>query len=343
MESRPFEQIRQSVLQKRDSLKEWLGATPPSTRQIRLGPASDETVLEHLAVLDKTADSASSGTLGICTVCNEHIETELLEMDYTTSVCLDHLSAEELRTLEAELQLAQTVQRSLLPQQVPDTPYLEIAAFSRPAQIIGGDYFDFFRFGDDSEGLAIADVAGHGVSASLHMASIHALLHTLVPGSASPSEVLERVQRLFIHNVHFSTFVTIFLGSYNPRTRSFVYCNAGHNPPMVLRERDGGGTSLIWLRPTSAAIGLVEETTFEMGTIDLEPGDLMVFYTDGVTEARNRHGEMFGTGMLEALVRRDTGGSAKTLVHGIRQELEHFVAGQSLADDTTIVVCRITR
>jgi len=106
--------------------------------------------------LDKTAD----GTLGLCKICHEYIETGLLEMDYTANVCLTHLSEEEMRRLEAELELSQVVQRALLPQQVPAIPGMDLAVFSRPAQIIGGDYFDFLRFRDGAHGLAVADVAG---------------------------------------------------------------------------------------------------------------------------------------------------------------------------------------
>ncbi|MFA9404061.1 MAG: PP2C family protein-serine/threonine phosphatase, partial [Anaerolineales bacterium] len=101
-------------------------------------------------------------------------------------VCLDHFSVEEVRDLEHELELAQAVQKTLLPQAIPKMPGLEIAAYSRPAQLLGGDYFDFTEFKDGKYGLAIADVAGHGVSASLHMASIQAMLRSIVPTSHSP-------------------------------------------------------------------------------------------------------------------------------------------------------------
>jgi sigma-B regulation protein RsbU (phosphoserine phosphatase) len=341
MSAKVYDQVRENVLEKREKLTEWLYATPPQKRQVQLGPADEEAVRAHLDVLDTTIEQASTGTLGVCKVCHGHVETELLEMDYTACVCLDDLSATEVRKLESELELAQSVQRSLMPQQVPDIPGLEIAAFSRPAQIIGGDYFDFFQFGDGAHGLAIADVAGHGISASLHMASVQTLLRTLVAASDSPAEVVWRMHHLLIHNVRFPTFVTMFLGAFNSTTRTLAYCNAGHNPPLVVRN-GAGKDSPSWLWPTGAAIGLVEEFTFKGDSIRLLPGDVLVLYTDGVTEAFGSDGQTFGREKLAEVVQREPGSPAKDLVRSIRQELQAFTNDQPAADDTTLIVCRVT-
>jgi sigma-B regulation protein RsbU (phosphoserine phosphatase) len=262
-------------------------------------------------------------------------------MDYTACVCIDHLSATEKRHLESELELAQIVQRSLLPQQVPDTPALEIAAFSRPAQIVSGDYFDFPRFQDGTQGLAIADVAGHGVSASLYMASMQILLRTLVPANESPADVVRQVHHLLIHNVRFTTFVTLFLGSFNPSTHRLTFCNAGHNPPLVFRRGKGITDSATWLRPTGPAVGLIEGAEFSVDTCPLAPGDILLLYTDGVTEALNDDGEEFGRERLSMLVQREWSLSARDMVGAIRQELQEFTNRQPLADDTTVVVCKI--
>jgi sigma-B regulation protein RsbU (phosphoserine phosphatase) len=341
METEPLVQIRDTLVEKREAIEEWLRTAPPARRTIEAGPAGEEAVRQHLHVVETAVEQASAATLGICTVCQGQIEPELLEMDYTACVCLEDLSPEQLRGLEAELELAQSVQRSLLPQQVPDTPFLEIAAFSRPAQIVGGDYFAFLRFQNGADALAIADVAGHGISASLHMASVHALLHTLVPGTNSPADVLQRVHRLFIHNVRFPTFVTIFLGMVDPAARALHYCNAGHNPPLLLSGAQRGEVAAHWLWPTSSAIGLVETPPFGVGSLPAEPGDLLVLYTDGVTEAMNEQGEQFGRDRLERAVRPAVWDSARDVVHEIRRELEGFVGGRPLDDDTTIVACKI--
>jgi sigma-B regulation protein RsbU (phosphoserine phosphatase) len=337
-----IEQVRESISQKRVNVAEWLYSTPPPRQQVCLGPADKEAVQAHLQVLDATMEKASSGTLGVCTVCHGRVETELLEMDYTANVCLDDLSAEEARSLESELELAKSVQQSLMPQQVPEMPGLEVAAFSRPAQIIGGDYFDFVRFRDGAYGMAIADVAGHGISASLHVASVQTLLRALVVGGDSPADVASRMHHLLIHNVHFSTFVTLFLGAFDPATQVFTYCNAGHNPPLVVRDGDDGGGSLSWLWPTGVAIGLVEEFTFKDGAMRLQSGDLLVLYTDGITEALGSGGQLFGRDELARVVRGKRDSSPKELIRFIRQKLEEFTSGQPVADDTTLIVCRVT-
>lgn len=342
MEAPILERIRSSLVERQNGLTRWLRFTPDRTKAVMLGPLPEKTVGAHLAVIEHSIEEAEAGTLGLCQVCQEPVETDLLEIDYTSCICLDHLSEEEIRYLETELELAQSVQKTLLPQQVPDTPGLEIAAYSRPAQIVGGDYFDFVEFQGGIQGIAIADVAGHGVSASLHMASIQALLRSTVPMSHSPAEVVMRMQRLFIHNIRYTTFVTLFLGAFDPTTRTFAYSNAGHNPPLVLRNHKRGGTSRVWLNPTGAAIGLVEELDLAEETLHLADGDLLAIYTDGVTEAADRHGESFGRERLATLLERRAHSSPKEVVQAIKEGLEVHTEGRPLSDDTTVVVCRIS-
>lgn len=333
-------QIQDSLNEKRENVTGWLRAAQEQKKRVALGPEGQQAVHSHLEMLDTAIDQASQGKLGVCQVCGGFVDTEVLEMDYTTCICLDDLSMEERRSLELELELAQTVQRSLLPSQVPDTPLLETAAFSRPAQIIGGDYFDFFRFQDGSHGLAIGDVAGHGVSASLHMASMQSLLRTLIPSSQAPHEVVRHVNQLMIHNVRFATFMALFLASFDPSTRTLTYCNAGLTPPLLYRGWDGND-GVSWLNPTGAAIGLVENGSFSAGTIHLERGDWLLMVTDGVTEAMNRGEQQFGLERLARLVQSAREASARELVLKVRQALDDFTEGQPLSDDVTIVACRV--
>jgi sigma-B regulation protein RsbU (phosphoserine phosphatase) len=341
MEALLLERMRKGLLEKQDNLTEWLHATPLGKKKILLGPSTEKSVHARLDVIDDALSKADSKTLGKCEVCHEVVETELLEVDYTACVCIEHLSKEERHQLESELELAQDVQKMLLPQEVPNIPGLEIAAYSRPAQIVGGDYFDFVDFSNGFHGLAIADVAGHGVSASLHMASIQALLRTLVPVNKSPAEVMSQVHKLFIHNIRFETFVTFFIGAFDSSTKTLTFSNAGHLPPLVLRNNKSKKESVEMLRPTGAAIGLVEEAKFGEKTIDLQEGDLLVLYTDGVTETMNTENQEFGRKRLEALIRQVERLPVKEVIQKIRLSLEEFSEGKPLADDTTIVVNRI--
>ena len=341
MEAKVFEHFRLNLVAKRQALTDWLSTAPARKKQMRLGPADEGGLQAHLDVIDTAIEKSATETLGLCTVCHEYVETGRLEMDYTCCVCIDHLSEEEKRGLENELELSQTVQKGLLPQQLPDIPGLELAVFSRPAQIVSGDYFDFFVFGDGTHGLAIADVAGKGVSASLVMASVQTALRALAPASRSPSDVLRRMNHLFCHNIQFTTFVTVFLASFDQRTHVLTYGNAGHNPPLIFRNAGGAGDPITWLRPTGAAIGLVEEAQYSVERTRLSPGDILLLYTDGVTEAINRHDEEFGEERLAELVRRESGSSATELVRALRGAIEAFSDGRPLADDTTIVACKL--
>ncbi len=343
MDTKSFQRIRGSLLEQRRNLTDWLSNTPAWKKQVRLGAVNEQAVQTHLQVLDTVIEKTEDQTLGLCEVCHDHIEPSRLEMDYTCCVCLDHLSAAEKDRLEFELELSTKVQQALLPQQVPDIPGLELAAFSRPAEIVGGDYFDFFRFRDETHGLVIGDVMGHGIAASLLMASLQASLRTLAPDYNSPAEVVRRLNLLFCHNIHLTKFVTLFLARFDSQTHSLTYCNAGHNPPLLFRARSNGKEPFSWLRPTGAAIGLVEEFQFEAETVTLAPGDILLLYTDGVTEAMNPQEEEFGQERLAELVRQDSNRSAQKLVGAVRHRLQAFTHGQAPADDTTIVACKTER
>ena len=341
MEAPVLESIRKNLLERRDRINEWLRVTPLSRKAVFLGPSTEQAVHARLDAIDDAISKADSKTLGRCEVCHGEVEPELLEIDYSACVCIEDLSEKERRNLESELELAQSVQKMLLPQEIPDIAGLEIAAYSRPAQIVGGDYFDFVEFSSGFRGLAMADVAGHGVSASLHMASIQALLRTLVLSNDSPSQVMSQIHKLFIHNIRFDTFVTFFIGAFDSSAKSLTYCNAGHQPPLVLRKSGSREKSAVLLKPTGAAIGLVETAGFGEETIDLQEGDLLVLYTDGVTEAMNMRNQQFGRERLETLIAQVENMPVKKVIQKIRLGLEEFSEGKPLADDTTIMVCRV--
>lgn len=342
MDATVFERFRINLLEQRQNLANWLSSTPDKKKRIRLGPAREKAALAHLEVLETAIEKTEDHTLGQCEVCHDFIEADRLEMDYTCCVCLDHLSAEERNQLEFELELSAKVQQALLPQRVPDIPGLELAAFSRPAQIVGGDYFDFFHFNDGTPGLVVGDVAGHGMSASLLMASLQASLRTLAPDYDSPAEVMRRLNLLFCHNIHLTKFVTLFLARFEPQTRRLTYSNAGHNPPLLFRARANGHEPLTYLNPTGAAIGLIEEFEFDEESVTLAPGDITLLYTDGITEAVNPHQEEFGQDRLADLLQERSDWSAQGLVRAVRQRLQEFTQSQPLTDDTTIVAARAT-
>jgi sigma-B regulation protein RsbU (phosphoserine phosphatase) len=332
-----YGRIQEGLEEKQKELIEFLETAPETEQETCL--CDDESVVEeHLQVIETTLEKIEDHTLGVCVVCHGYVDTSLLQMDYTAAVCLDHYSEAERRRLESELELSQVVQRALLPQQIPSIQGVELAAFSRPSEIIGGDYFDFFQFRDGTPGLVIADVSGHGVSAGMLMSSLQMAIRTMAPDTDVPAEILERINRFYIHNINYTTFVTVFLARFDPATRTLTYVNAGHNPPAVRRKQEA---SVSWLRPTAPAIGLAEEFHPRMEVTAFEEGDALLLYTDGVTEVLNLGNEEFGPQRLAELVQQHGDGSAPDLLQAVRQALSTFGGEQPLLDDVTMVALKI--
>jgi sigma-B regulation protein RsbU (phosphoserine phosphatase) len=331
-----FQRIQGNLAVKRQNLTEFLNSAPEEKKDLCC--EDERKVQAHLHVIEAVIEKAEDETLGICTVCHGHVDPGLLEMDYTAHVCLDHLSELERRSLEEELELSQIVQRALLPQDPPSIPGVELAAFTRPAAIVGGDYFDFFHFRDGAHGLVIADIPGHGVSAGMLMSSLQTAIRTMAPETDSPSEILERINRFYIHNIHFTTFVTVFLARFDPATHALTYASAGHNPPAVVHKSKA---EVSWLKPTAPAIGLAEEFHSRTELVTLEHGDVLFLYTDGVTEAFNPGLEQFGSQRLAELLGKNANQGANDIIRSVRQGLEVFGDGHTLEDDTTFVALKL--
>jgi phosphoserine phosphatase RsbU/P len=334
METRLFENIQKGVLEKRQTVNNWLSQAEPEEKEACCGAADGGCSLDHIETLDATLHSFEEGSFGECEVCHDTVNPRLLEMDYTACVCLDHYNAEDRRRLETELEFSSAVQQALMPQAQAAPDSVDLAAFTRPADIISGDSFDFLTFADGAQGIAIGDAVGHGVSAGLLSASLQTALRLLAPANVSPAAVLDRVNQLFLHNHNFTTFATVFLASFDPYQRRFVYSNAGQNPPLLYSARDGTLTRLL---PTGPAVGLVEAFHQHDEELCLAQGDLLLLYTDGVTEARNSRKEDFGLDRLAELVRGSAWRPSGEVIAAIRQALETHLAGQPPQDDATLL------
>jgi sigma-B regulation protein RsbU (phosphoserine phosphatase) len=333
-----YPRVQEALKAKQRELTEFLETAPAEEKQVCL--CEDECCVDdHLHVIETSLEKIEDRTLGVCTVCHGYVDTILLEMDYTACVCLDHYSDEERRRLESELELSQIVQRALLPQQIPNISGVELAAFSRPSEIIGGDYFDFFRFRDGTHGLVIADVSGHGVSAGMLMSSLQTALRTIAPDTDSPAEVLERINRFYTHNIHFTTFVTVFLARFDPENLALTYVNAGHNPPVAYRRENA---DVAWLKPTAPAIGLVEDFHPRTETISLSRGDTLLLYTDGVTEVLDESNTQFGQESLADILQQNFDLRASDLIQVIRQSVSAFGSNRPLADDVTMIALKVS-
>ena len=339
MESLILQRLRESINQRKANLTAWLKRTTPEVRKIREGPLGEKCVESRINELETAMQKADDNSLGICEVCHEFVDNSRLEMDYTACVCIEHLTGTERTQLENELELSQKVQQALLPHRVPVIDGIELAAFSQPAHIVGGDYFDFFRFRDGAHGLVIADVMGKGMPASMLMASLQASLRIIAPESLTPDQAMTRLNNVFCNNIRLTNFVTLFLARYSERDRMLAYCNAGHNPPVLSRQN---GT-IQYLQPTGAAIGLVEQTSFETASISLEQGDRLLLYTDGVVESTDNAGEFFGEEGLEIFLKKSSHLGTNQVITSLRDQLHEYTGKSTPADDTTMIVLRVTK
>jgi len=338
MEISFLQRIQNSLLDKRNNLKSLIPPAPSAETSTVLETINIHAAHQRLTEIDATLEKIDSGEFGECIVCHEEVDDELLEADYSCCVCLAHFSQDEISQLEAELEFSQEIQRASLPQQAQVIPDLEMAAFTRPAQIVSGDIFEFALFKDGAQGIAIADAVGHGVSAGMLMSSVQTALRLLIPDHNSPVTVLERINRLLAHNVNFTTFATIFLGSFDPGLRQLSYCNAGHNPPLLFQSST---KKILSLAPTASALGVQVDNPFHLVTIPLLPGDALLLYTDGLTDSLNPHQEFFGLDRLSGLLANNAAAHARYIVQAIRDELDVFLGKRTPDDDTTFLVLKV--
>lgn len=280
--------------------------------------------------------------------------------------------AEEER-LRSEMKIAAEVQQRLFPQYPPESPLLELSGVCLPARGIGGDYYDFLALDDKRVGIAVADVAGKGICAALLMSTVQASLRSCAPTiDGRVTELATSMNRLLHESTAAESYATFFYAQFDERTRQLTYVNAGHNPPLLLRaavhERQsarsvrrtlgtaGGGQAvamedepgpelvndaLRMLTTGGPVIGVFERCNYEQETIEMEPGDVLVAYTDGVTEALNLAGEEFSETRLRDII--TTGGhlSAEELSGRIVERVQAWCHDAPQHDDLTLVVAKV--
>jgi sigma-B regulation protein RsbU (phosphoserine phosphatase) len=245
------------------------------------------------------------------------------------------------QALDREFKIVGDIQRALLPAELPRIPTLDIAAHYQPAQRAGGDYYDFFPLPDGKLGIFIADVSGHGTPAAVFMAVTHAMAHTHPGPPVPPGRVLEYLNHhLAARYTNLSeAFVTAFYAIYDASERSLTYARAGHNPPRLKRCQDG---SLLSLEEAGGLpLGIGTETRYREARQQLQPGDQIIFYTDGVTEAHNLRDELFGIERLDQALENCTL-QAQSLLDAVLESVESFAGGRPADDDRTLIVARVS-
>lgn len=250
-----------------------------------------------------------------------------------------------VRELDKEMQVVGEIQRSLLPQELPQLPGYEFAAHYRTSARAGGDYYDFFPLPDGQLGIFIADVSGHGTPAAVLMAITHAIAHTTPGSHHPPGALLTHINHHLARSYTKSgTFVTAFYGVLDPMTRQLTYATAGHNPPRLARD----GKVLSVEGPGGVPLGILDDAVYVESRGALEPGDVLIFYTDGITEAiamgpAAASRSMFGTRRLDAALTSASGRSAAECLDEIRSAVVAFSGEGAPVDDQTLIAVRCVR
>jgi len=243
--------------------------------------------------------------------------------------------------MNREIEIAREVQERLFPQKLPTIPGLDYFGACRPALGVGGDYYDFLALPGGRLGIAIGDVSGKGIAAALMMASLQASLRSeSMRAPDDLAQLISNVNRLVYEASSANRYATFFYAQYDPATQCLSYVNAGHNPPMVFSQ-SGGQWQLRRLDVGGVVVGLLERFPFQQGSVNLKGGDILVAYTDGVSEAMNHAHEEWGENRLIEAIQGCDGRSSAEMITRIMKGADAFASGAPQHDDMTLVVMRV--
>jgi sigma-B regulation protein RsbU (phosphoserine phosphatase) len=244
----------------------------------------------------------------------------------------------EKERVEKELEIGRGIQQSFLPEAPPEVPGFDIAALNSPALEVGGDFYDFIPVALDKWGLVIADVSGKGVPAALFMALSRTLIRANAVDNPTVSQAILKANKMIAEQDRANMFVTLFYGVLDTGKKTITYVNAGHNPPLVLSKKGG---DIVMLAAKGIALGIMSDITLEEKEVSLREGDVVILFTDGVTESINRKQEQFGQERLIKLIEENRTLSAREIVNKIEQKVAVFSEGQSQFDDLTLVAVKV--
>jgi sigma-B regulation protein RsbU (phosphoserine phosphatase) len=325
----------------------WVQDVPPEEREslAALGPdvllslSLNQKMLGVLSLGPKRSEEPYSASdlrmLGsVATQTGLALENSRLTAEITAQIA-------EREKQRRELEIAREVQQRLFPQDYPPAPGLEYAGACRPALEVGGDYYDFVTLAPGELGIAIGDVSGKGIPAALLMATLRAFLRgQTIGGERDLAAMMCNLNALVYESSAANRYATFFFGRYTTTTRAFDYVNAGHNPPMVFRRCPGQAAQLIRLDTGGPVIGLLPVCRYEQGSVTLRDGDLLVAFTDGISEATDSQDNEFGEERLIAAVERALTLGPAALIPHIMAAADGFAGSAPQHDDMTLVVAR---
>jgi sigma-B regulation protein RsbU (phosphoserine phosphatase) len=243
----------------------------------------------------------------------------------------------EKQKMEEELDFAREIQRNLLPQKIPSYKNFDIAAVNVSSKQVGGDYYDIIKLDEDNCCVAIADVSGKGVPASLLMANMQAFLQVICRQNVPLDEATGLINDLISKNTADGKFITFFWGILHDTNKSFEYVNAGHNPPLLIRSG-----KIIKLEIGGMILGVMQTISpYRSSRVELIKDDVIVMFTDGISEAMNKKGEEFSDETLEKLSLELAEETSENIIKHIQNEVQKFTDGASQSDDITLVVIKV--
>jgi sigma-B regulation protein RsbU (phosphoserine phosphatase) len=248
-----------------------------------------------------------------------------------------HRQALEKERLEREIELASEIQRQILPKGTPEIPGYELAGWNRPAKHIGGDYYDFFPFsGGRSWGLVLGDVSGKGVPAALLVSTLHSALRLLLDRLELGSDLFSRLNEHILASSAANKFITLMAARLEPASGELHYLNAGHNPGILVRARGG----VEQMGPGGLPLGLLPGVSCRTELLNVEPGDLLCLYSDGITEAVGPDDVEFGFDRLAGLLAEAREIPLRELMERIDREVSEHAGGLAQGDDQTVLLLR---
>ncbi len=290
----------------------------------------------------------SGKIVGVFQILNKHKghfdkndEHFLADLSIPASLAIEnarlHQAELENQRVEKELEVAARIQQQLLPRELPEMPGVHLTAMTIPCHTVGGDFYDVIKIDQDKIAIVIADVTGKGIPAALLVSTLQASLHAYVEQGLSPTDLVMKLNKVINENSTPEKFITFFICIYDIPTWTLRYVNAGHNHPFVLYEKGG-------LEPLSKGgfcLGVFTDNRYEEGHVQMNPGDTLILYTDGITEAMNPKHDMYGEARLYLTIHKLLEKNVKEIEQGILADLQTFSSGAPQSDDVTMVLMKI--
>jgi sigma-B regulation protein RsbU (phosphoserine phosphatase) len=274
-------------------------------------------------------------------------DDQLAEMGASFNTMTENLGqlivvAKEKERLQSELEIASEVQKQLFPRDVPSSKSLELKGICNPARVVSGDYYDFMTLPGSDVAFAIGDVAGKGISAALLMATIQSAMRTQLsavngagPPHFSAATLVSQLNRQLYNTTTPEKYATFFFAIYDEDLRALTFTNAGHLPPLLMRSGE-----FTKLNPTGTVVGAFPFAKYEEKTVQLEEGDIVVAYTDGIVEPENPYGEMFGEDRMKELILRHARAGSSEIIAKTMEAVNQWTGSSELQDDMTMIVAR---